>query len=329
MTPAPPTQHAPPQRSYPADFPLSHLDLPCRRDFLRWLAAGSLAAPTVIGCLVARSAESNAPCYRIGVCDWMLLQRQKPGAISLAAELGADGLEVDMGPLGQRETFNNALAQPDLREQFLQAARQHGIALCSLAMSGFYAQSFAERPGVGRLIDDAIETAVHLGIHILFLPLGVPSDLLRHPHLRPAVVARLRDAARKAETARVIIGVETSLPAAEETQLLDEVGSNAVRSYFNFAQAIKYGRDPVAELEVRGAERIVQIHASNEDGFRLPEDPKLNLPQIKQTLDRMGWRGWLVIERSRDARNPHDLRHNYATNIAYLKQIFQKQPPVG
>jgi sugar phosphate isomerase/epimerase len=28
-----------------------------------------------------------------------------------------------------------------------------------------------------------------------------------------------------------------------------------------------------------------------------------DLPKVKQTLDDMGWSGWLVIERSRDAKD--------------------------
>src|SRR5689334_5626339 len=38
--------------------------------------------------------------YKIGVCDWMMLKRQKLGAFPLANEVGADGVEVDMGSLG-------------------------------------------------------------------------------------------------------------------------------------------------------------------------------------------------------------------------------------
>ena len=38
--------------------------------------------------------------YRVGVCDWMVMKRQKLGEFKLAKELGCDGLEMDMGGLG-------------------------------------------------------------------------------------------------------------------------------------------------------------------------------------------------------------------------------------
>jgi sugar phosphate isomerase/epimerase len=55
----------------------------------------------------------------------------------------------------------------------------------------------------------------------------------------------------------------------------------------------------------------------------LENDPKIDLPKIKQTLDDMGWRGWLVIERSRDAKDPRNVKKNFGANTAYLKKLFQ------
>lgn len=304
--------------------PTTRAPRPSRRRFLQQLGSLTLLGWATSG--IAGQGDSTAvraPRYRVAVCDWMILQRQKVRAFRLARELGAEGLEVDMGPLGQRETFDNALARPEVRAEFLAAAREHEVAICSLAMSGFYAQSFAERPTVARMLEDAVQTARALGVRVLFLPLGVPSDLQQKPHLRPAVVERLRLVARLAEPAGVVIGIETSLAAADEVRLLEEVGSPAVRSYFNFAQAVKHGRDVVMELETLGPDRLVQIHATNEDGVLLEHDPKLDLARIKRALDRMGWRGWLVVERSRDARDPRNVRANFGANVACLKRVFQ------
>jgi hypothetical protein len=37
----------------------------------------------------------------------------------------------------------------------------------------------------------------------------------------------------------------------------------------------------------------------------------------------MGSSGWLVIERSRDAKKASDTKYNYGANAAYLKKVFQ------
>ena len=42
----------------------------------------------------------------------------------------------------------------------------------------------------------------------------------------------------------------------------------------------------------------------------------------KKILNEMGWSGWLVIERSRNAQKPSDTKYNYGANTAYLKKVF-------
>ncbi len=261
--------------------------------------------------------------YKIAVCDWMILKRQKLGAFQLTREIGADGVEVDMGSLGDRETFDNAFAKPEVRQQFLGEARRLGLEICSLAMSGFYAQSFAERPTVPRMVQDCIDTMTAMNVKVVFLPLGVRGDLVRHPELRPAIVERLRAAGKQAEHAGVVIGIETALDAAGEVQLLEEISSPAVKSYFNFANALQNNRDLHAELRRLGQDRICQIHCTNQDGVWLENDPKIDLPKVKRTLDDLGWSGWLVIERSRDAKDARNVKRNFGANTAYLRKVFQ------
>ncbi len=253
----------------------------------------------------------------------MMLKRQKLGAFQLAKDVGADGVEVDMGSLGQLETFDNQLAKPEVRQQFLDKARELGLGISSLAMSGFYAQSFGKRPGVERMAQDCIDTMVAMKVKTAFLPLGVQGDLLKYPELRPAIVMRLKAIGAAAEKANVVVGVETALDAAAEVKFLAEIGSPAIRSYFNFSNALQNGRNLNAELQTLGRDRICQIHCTDQDGVWLQNDPKIDLPKVKQTLDRMGWSGWLVIERSRDAKRSRDVKWNFGANAAYLKSVFQ------
>jgi L-ribulose-5-phosphate 3-epimerase len=288
------------------------------------LPTGKLAwADEPTASVAAPTATPIVQRYKIGVCDWMINKRQKLGAFKWTKEVGADGVEVDMGSLGKRETFDSALADPAVRQQFLDTARDAGLEICSLAMSGFYAQSFAERPTVPRMIQDCIDTMAAMKVKVAFLPLGVMSDLVQRPHLRPAVVERLKQMGPKAEQAGVILGLETALEAAEEVKLLEEIGSPAVRSYFNFSNALQNDRDLCQELRTLGRERICQIHCTDQDGVRLQDDPKIDMPKVKQTLDDMGWSGWLVLERSRDAHRSRDVVWNFGGNTEYLKSIFQ------
>ena len=59
------------------------------------------------------SAQSNKKQkYKVAVCDWMILKRQKLGAFGLASEIKADGIELDMGGFGKRLTFDSKLGDP-------------------------------------------------------------------------------------------------------------------------------------------------------------------------------------------------------------------------
>ena len=274
---------------------------------------------------LASSSTENIASHRhkVAVVDLMILKRQKLGAFQLAKDIGADGVEVDMGGLGDRGTFDNQLTNAATRQQFLDKARELGLEIPSLAMTGFFAQSFAERPTVPRMIQDCVDTMKGMNVKVAFLPLGMKGDLVKNPELRPAIVERLKMAGVIAAKAGVVIGVETSLSAAEEMKLLDDVGSPAIKIYFNFANAAKNGRDISTELRTLGKDRICQIHATNADGVWLENDPKIDLAKIKRTLDDLGWRGWLVIERSRDQNDPRNVKKNFSANTAYLKKVFQ------
>ncbi len=65
------------------------------------------------------------------------------------------------------------------------------------------------------------------------------------------------------------------------------------------------------------------IHATNKDSVWLENDPQIDMYKVKRALDEMGWSGWLVIERSRDASKARDTKYNYGANTAYLKKVFQ------
>jgi predicted neuraminidase/sugar phosphate isomerase/epimerase len=263
------------------------------------------------------------PRYQVAVVDLMILKRQKLGALQLAKTIGADGIELDMGGLGDRETFDNKLVNDTVRQQFLAMSGDLHVAIASLAMTGFYAQSFAQRPTAVRAVGDCIHTMRQMNVKTGFLPLGVQGDLVKNPELRPAIVERLKQVGKMAEDSGVVIAIETSLPAKEEVKLLKDIGSPAIKICFNFADPLEEGLDLYRELEMLGAKRIAEIHCTNKDGVWLQNDPRIDLKKIKQLLDKMKWGGWLVIERSRDAKDPKNVKKNFSANTAYVKSIFE------
>lgn len=271
----------------------------------------------------AQNTDLSKQRYKVAVIDLMMLKRQKLGAFPLAKEVGADGVEVDMGGLGKRPTFDNKLLIDSVREQFLNKAKELHLEISSLSMSGYYAQSFCQREEFIQSVKDCITTMKLMNVKVAFLPLGIQCDLVKKPELRDSVVSRLKIAGEMAEEAGIVIGIESALDAKGEKKLLKDVHSPAIKSYFNFSNAIKNGRDLNKELKTLGKKCIVQIHCTDDDGVWLQNDPKIDMKSVKKTLDKMHWRGWLVIERSRDAKDPRNVKKNFGANTAYVKSIFQ------
>ncbi len=265
--------------------------------------------------------------YRVAACDWMMLKRQKLGVFALSKDIGANGVELDMGPLGKRILFENKLRDEAQATRFKHVADSLGIEVPSMAMSGFFAQNFITRDNYRDLISDCLQTARRFGSKVVFLPLGGSGHEWKHKGAqRDTLISRLRVAGTMAQAQGITIGIRTQLSAKDNIRLLKAVGSPAVKIYYNFQDAADNHRCIVKELKQLGKDRIIQIHASNTDSVNLREDPEIDLPKIKKTLDEMGWNGWLVVERSRDVTRVRDTRHNFGRNVAYIKEVFGITP---
>ncbi len=263
--------------------------------------------------------------YRVAACDWMMLKRQKLGEFQLAKDINADGVEVDMGPLGKRVLFDNKLREPAFQQLFRRTADSLGIAVPSIAMSGFFAQSFLERENYKDLIVDCLNTMDVMGARVAFLPLGGSgNDWKQSGEARQEMVRRLHEVGEMAFARDKVIAIRTQQDARADLVLLKEVNSKGIKIYYNLQDAVDQGLCPCKELKTLGAENIAQIHASLTDSVTLDKDPRIDLHKVKKTLDKMKWSGWLVVERSRNAQDIRNVRGNFGTNVAYLKEIFQK-----
>ena len=263
--------------------------------------------------------------YRVAACDWMMLKRQKLGEFQLAKDINADGVEVDMGPLGKRILFDNKLREPAFQQLFRRTADSLGIAVPSIAMSGFFAQSFLERENYKDLIVDCLNTMDVMSAQVAFLPLGGSgNDWKQSGEARQEMVRRLHEVGEMAFARGKVIAIRTQQDARADLILLKEVNSKGIKIYYNLQDAVDQGLCPCKELKTLGAENIAQIHASLTDSVTLDKDPRIDLHKVKKTLDKMKWSGWLVVERSRNAQDIRNVRGNFGTNVAYLKEIFQK-----
>ena len=110
----------------------------------------------------------------------------------------------------------------------------------------------------------------------------------------------------------------------EDIKLLEQINSEGIQIYFSVQEALDNKRDLYKELKTLGRKRICQIHISETDGVTLPHSKNIDMHRVKEQLDKMGWSGWLVVERSRDAGDVRNVKKNFGMNIRYLKEVFQR-----
>lgn len=262
--------------------------------------------------------------YQVGVCDWMVLKRQKLGEFKLARELGCDGLEMDMGGLGRRDSFDNKIRQPEMTRLFRHTADSLEIKVGAVAMSGFYGQSFAAKQSWKWLVEDCLNTMQTMQAKVAFLPLGgCGKDWTENTAIRKEIVFRLHEAGEMAAKRGLVIGIDTPLDAKGNKKLLKEIDSPGIKIFYKFQTAVENKLDISKDLRKLGADNICGIHASNTDGVWLRHDKAINMPEIKATLDKLGWSGWLFVERSRDVTDVRNVKRNYGENVKYLKEVFQ------
>ena len=279
----------------------------------------------VLSPVLAQQANTLSHRYKVAACDCMMLKRQKLGEFKLSHEIGADGVEMDMGGLGKRDTFDNKLHQVYFQELFKKTAAEYQIEVPSIAMSGFYGQSFLKHRNYRVLIDDCITTMQVMGAKIAYLPLGgCGNDWKTDDEQRRRLVSRLHVAGEMAHSEGLVIGIRTGLSAKEDIKLLEQINSEGIQIYFSVQEALDNKRDLYKELKTLGRKRICQIHISETDGVTLPHSKNIDMHRVKEQLDKMGWSGWLVVERSRDAGDVRNVKKNFGMNIRYLKEVFQR-----
>ena len=266
--------------------------------------------------------------YKVGVCDWMILKRQKLGEFDLARQLGSDGIEMDMGGLGKREMFDNKMRDDKEAAHFKSVADSLGIEIGAIAMSGFYAQDLTKRDNYMALVEDCLDTMGKMGdVKVAFLPLGgCGNDWPKDKAKRAIIVKRLRAIGEAAKARGKRVGIDTPLDAKGNLKLLKEIKSDGIAIFYKWQTIVENGWDIVKDIKKLGAKNICAIHASNTDRVWLRNDSTINVPLIKKALDEMGWSGWLFVERSRDVKMVRNVKMNYGANVHYLKSIFNSYP---
>jgi sugar phosphate isomerase/epimerase len=277
---------------------------------------GALAAAPVLGTVLAAESETEtAPQFKIGACDWSLRARQTPEAFAVAREIGLDGVEVSFSEPGSK--FD--LRDPAVRGQYQASARKHRQEIASLAMGVLNQVPYASDPRTEQWVSDVVDVMPRVGVTCCLLAFFGNGDIQGDRGKQDEVIRRLKKVAPRAETAGVVLGIESWMNADEHLRILDAVDSPAVKVYYDVANMTTRGYDVGREIRQLGKDRICQMHMK-ENGQLLGRG-KVDFARVKEAVEDIGYHGWLILE---GATVPDkSLIECYKINLAFLRELFE------
>lgn len=254
--------------------------------------------------------------FKVGACDWSLGKSADLAAFELAKAIGLQGIQVNLGNVAN----DLHLRQPALQAKYLAASKSAGVKISSLAIGELNNVPYKSDPRTEQWVSDSIDVAQAFGVKVILLAFFSKNDLRNDPAGIQEVIRRLKKVAPKAEKAGVTLGIESYLTAEEHLHIMREVGSPAIKVFYDFRNAADAGNDIFQELKTLGKENICELHMK--ENRLLLGKGSIDWPRVATALREMGYRGdnWMQIEWAKP--DGDDVVVAYRQNLAYLRGLF-------
>jgi len=283
-------------------------------------AAGAGAGLALVSPRVSsakRKAKAHTAGFKIGVCDWTIGKMSDPASLEVAKRIGLDGVQVDFG----RGQDDLPLFDPALQKKFVEARQEHQMEIASLAMGVLNNIPYKNDPRAERWVPQAIDVAEAMGVDVILLAFFGEGDLLNDRKGLDVegvdvVVQRLRQVAPRAEVAGVTLGIESWLSADQHMDIIERVGSPAIKVYYDVANSNKAGYDIYSEISRLG-KLICEFHAKDYDD--LYGKGSIDFERVREAMDNIGYRGWFVME---GIKMPLGVEESCRYDAEYLRGIF-------
>jgi sugar phosphate isomerase/epimerase len=283
-----------------------------RRDFVQvGLQAAAMAAfAPVVSSAAGRAllaAKAAGARFKLGVPDWSLKQEAKLEAITMAKELGFEGVQVS---LGHEPAGTLPLADPKRQQEYIAESKKVGLPISSLCAEILH-RNFLKSDAVGqRLVAESIPAAKALGVRVILLPFFNKGALTTQAEM-DYVGDALKEVAPAAEKAGVVLGLEDTISAKDNVRIMERAKSPAVLTYYDVGNSTGNGFDVVSEIRWLGKARICEVHLKDNPNFL--GAGKIDFTAVVKVLAEIGFDQWAQLETSSPTQNiPADMKRNLA-----------------
>ena len=285
-----------------------------RRQMLR-NSAGVIAGLSLGGCccqgILSSQCKRTSGGFKIGVFDTYLGKAADPRSVKKAREFGIEGLQVDMG-----RTDPPSLLDREVQRRYMELSKEHDVEIASLALGVLNTVPYKSDPRAERWVSQSIDACEAMGVEVVLLAFFVKGELCWDKQGVDAVVEKLKRVAPKAESAGVILGLESMLSGEQHMDIIERVGSPAVKVYYDVANSNSKGYNIYDEIRMLGS-NICQFHAKDNSGLFGKGD--IDFQRVREAMDDIDYRGWLVIEAG---AIPTGAEESLRANLEYLRKIF-------
>ncbi|MFP7223924.1 sugar phosphate isomerase/epimerase family protein [Priestia filamentosa] len=243
---------------------------------------------------------------KLGICEWSL-PIEGPYACKIAAELGLDGVQLDIGKYER----GFSLSSPYVQQAYLESAKQYNISFPSIAVRELDNYGMTRPDGSVEKqiamegIMKALKAAEAMEIPVVMLPSFLDGEIKTEEDFN-RVVNCLIKVCDEALDRNVIVATENLLSIEENKRLFELVNRPNLRLYYdtqNYYLNKKYNQ---AELADELFSSICEFHVKdgrNDDlsGALLGTGDSGFFDTMKVFMDK-GYTGWINIENYYDRK---------------------------
>lgn len=308
-----------------------------RRKFLKVTGSGLSVVGLATPGIASSFAINKSKIKGVGMCDWNVGITAKAEALTKAKSVNLNAVQVSVGT----DPSNIPLRDPAIRAKYKQISEETSVAICSVAAGGILNKlPLASEPQSAVYVIDAVEAAQDLGAKNILIAFFGNGDLRRKniygkmrdlkdgsfssyeldTKMVQRVVEALRQIAPRAEDAGVALGLENTLTAKQNLDIIDRVGSDIVKVYYDVGNSWGNGYDVPKELRLLGNDKLCEVHLKDWNTPMLGSDgPMVNMKACASVLEEIGYDKWVVLETSgRENKFEEDTK----TNIKFVKKTF-------
>jgi sugar phosphate isomerase/epimerase len=282
-----------------------------RREFVSKMSALGLVMPLHNSLL--QSTVFNVK--KMGACDWSLGKSSDPMSFEIARKIGLSGVQVNMGNLSN----DLHLRQKSVQEIFLKKSKETKVKITSLAIGELNNVPYKSDDRTTAWVADSIGVAKNLGVQVVLLAFFSKNDLRNDPKGIQNVIAKLKEVAPDAEKNGITLGIESYLTAEEHLEIMEKVGSKAIKVYYDFRNAKDAGNDIFHEIKLLGNDNICEIHLKENGKFLGTGD--IDWQKVSDALEDIGYsnRKWQQLEWSLPDKYDYVLGHQ--KNLDFIKTL--------